>query len=345
MNGPHFQPARWTEQLFDAHDRRHAWDGETGESFETWQANFRTDLERALGLPEIRNLGVPELDPKRLDATEEADHTRERWVIESESGFRVPFYLLRPPDREQQYPVVFAVHGHGHTGKETYAGRFENAEQREKIEDGERDIGVQAVRRGCAAIVPDMRGFSELSYHDDFSSGTHSCRTMQMHAQLFGRTLVGGRVWDVTRLIDFVEGRDELDDTRIAITGNSGGGTVSLFAGAVEDRIDVVIPASYFCTFEDSIGSIHHCECNYIPGLLKLGEMWDVAGLIAPRPFLAINGRQDQIFPIESTRRAIEQLAEIYEANGVGQRCELFVGSHGHRYYKDGAWPFITAHL
>jgi dienelactone hydrolase len=345
MDGPHFQPARWTGRLFDSHDRRHAWNGETGEAFETWQAKFRDALESTLGFPEIRDRGVPELRSKRLNTEEEPDHTRATWVIESESGFQVPFYLLIPASSEPPYPTVVAVHGHGHTGKEVYAGRFENAEQREKIENGERDIGVQAVRRGYAAVVPDMRGFGELSYHEDLSAGSSSCRTMQMHAQLFGRTLVGERVWDVSRLIDFVEMRDELDDTRIAVTGNSGGGTVSLFAGAVDPRLDVVIPASYFCTFESSIGSVHHCECNYIPGLLGLGEMWDIAGLIAPRPFLAISGKEDEIFPIEATRRAFGRLGEIYESVDAGDSCELFVGPHGHRYYKDSAWSFIDAHL
>ncbi|MFB6173697.1 MAG: alpha/beta hydrolase family protein [Halobacteriales archaeon] len=345
MDGPRFQPSRWTEHRFDAHERRHAWDGETGEAFEDWRAEFRAALERALGLPTIRESGVSSLSPKRLEAVEESDHTREKWVIESEPGFRVPFYLLTPEGGEPPYPTVLAVHGHGHTGKELYAGRFETPEQRGKIEEGERDIGVQAVRRGYAALVPDMRGFGELSAHEDFAAGTSSCRTMQLHAQLFGRTLVGGRVWDVTRLIDFAEGREALDATRLAITGNSGGGTVSLFAGAVEDRIDVVVPASYFCTFADSIGSIHHCACNYVPGLADLGEMADVAGLIAPRPFLAINGKADDIFPIEATRRAFDRLAGIYDANGVGDRCELFVGGGGHRYYKDPSWRFIGEHL
>lgn len=345
MDGPHFQPARWTDRLFETHDRAFTWDGETGTAFADWQSAFRPALRERLGFNVIEAQTPGGLSPKRLDVTPEADHTRETWVVETEPGFRVPFYLLLPDAVEPPYPVVVALHGHGHTGKEVYAGRFETESQRESIEEGERDIGVQAVRRGYAAIVPDMRGFSDLSYHEDFAEGTHSCRTMQMHAQLFGRTLVGERSWDVTRLVDFADTADRLDADRIAVTGNSGGGTVTLFAGAIDERIDVVAPASYFCTFADSIGSLHHCECNYIPGLLGLGEMWDVAGLVAPRPFLAINGQDDHIFPIEATRHAFDRLSEIYAENGAADRCELFVGSQGHRYYKDGAWPFITDHL
>ena len=69
--------------------------------------------------------------------------------------------------------------------------------------------------------------------------------------------------------------------------------------------------------------------------------MYDVAGLIAPRPFCAIAGREDKIFPIASAREAFDRLKRIYEVAGVPDRCELFVGEGGHRYYKEGAWPFI----
>ena len=185
----------------------------------------------------------------------------------------------------------------------------------------------------------------ELAPPDRQWEGQSACRTMQMHAQLFGRTLVGDRAWDVRRLIDFAEDHERLDADRVALTGNSGGGTVTLFAAAVDERIDVAVPSSYFCTFADSILAMRHCECNYVPGALALGEMADVAGLIAPRPFLAVNGEDDPIFPIEGTRRAFERLQSIYEGAGVPRRCDLYVGSGGHRYYKDGVWPFVADHL
>lgn len=345
MEEPHFQPARHTERLFRDQNREYSFDREDDRDFDTWQSAFRAELREALGLAQRMESEPPGLDSQRLDTEQLYGYERQKWVVRTEPGIRVPFYLLLPTDLSPPYPVVFAVHGHGHTGKELYAGRFETEDQREKIEAGERDIGVQAVQRGYAAIVPDMRGFGELSAVEDYRNESGSCRTMQMHAQLFGRTLVGDRAWDVHRLIDFVEDHADLDDERIVITGNSGGGTVSLFAAAVDERIQVSVPASAFCSFEDSIGSLYHCECNYVPGILSLGELWDVAGLVAPRPFLAIHGQEDPIFPIEATRRAFERLQEIYDAAEVSGNCDLYVGNRGHRYYKDGAWPFIDEHL
>src|SRR5690606_31181384 len=122
----------------------------------------------------------------------------------------------------------------------TYAGVYASEEERESGEVGERDIALQAVREGDLAIAPDMRAFAGLRRRQEREEdATSSCRTLQMHALLFGRTLVGERVWDVQRLIDWALGRPDVDPERVVVTGNSGGGTVSLFAGAVDERIRV----------------------------------------------------------------------------------------------------------
>ena len=79
-----------------------------------------------------------------------------------------------------------------------------------------------------------------------------------------------------------------------------------------------------------------------MPGILRLGEMYDVAGLIAPRPFKAIAGRYDDIFPIGCDKYAYSRLREIYKIAEAGEACQLYIGNGGHRYYKDGAWPFLA---
>ena len=213
--------------------------------------------------------------------------------------------------------------------------------------EGERDIARQAaVEEGYIAIAPTTRAFGETRTETaKRDNRTNSCREELVHSMLVGRTPIGERVWDMSRLIDWAIANLPVDAERIAITGNSGGGTVSLFAAACETRIAVAVPSCYFCTFEGSIGTIHHCDCNYVPGLMRLGEMYDVAGLIAPRPFCAIAGRDDGIFPIAHVELAYERLKAIYAVAGVPERCELFIGEGGHRYYKAGAWPFVRRYF
>lgn len=56
----------------------------------------------------------------------------------------------------------------------------------------------------------------------------------------------------------------------------------------------------------------------------------------------AVTGRDDPIFPIAHTEAAFAQLAKVYQALWVPERCELYVGAGGHRYYKDRVWSFVA---
>ena len=93
---------------------------------------------------------------------------------------------------------------------------------------------------------------------------------------------------------------------RVGCMGISGGGTVTLFATALEPRIRAAMVSGYLNTFRDSIGSLAHCIDNYVPGILNWAEMHDVAGLIAPRPLFVESGEKDNIFPIRREHRELQ---------------------------------------
>ncbi len=308
--------------------------------FQIWQRAFRTRLAVALGLPVIAERGRVELSPRLLAEETFPDHIRQEWRITTEPGFELPFYLLRPAAMgSSRRPVVLTPHGHGKLGKLIYVGA---GNEIGPSPEGERDIALQAVREGYLALAPDVRAFADMRLQADLQADkTSSCQLMQLRALMFGRTLIGERVWDMMRLIDFAAGLPDADISRVVITGNSGGGTISLFAAACDTRIGISVPGSYFCTFAASIGSISHCACNYVPGIMQLGEMYDVAGLIAPRPFLAVNGSLDTIFPRSATELAFSRLQEVYRVAGAPEACELYFGDEGHRYYKAPVWPFV----
>lgn len=312
-----------------------------------WQIALRRALGEKLGLPRIGRQAL-DLAPVLIDRMETERYTREKWQIATEPGVQVPFYLLLPRGAQKPCPLVITPHGHGRRGKETYVGNYASDEERRSGEEGERDIAVQAVMEGYAVIAPDVRGFWEMACKEDLeppSNRDHSCAHLQRIALMYGRTLIGERVHDMGRLIDYAQTRAEIDAGRIVMTGNSGGGTVTLFAAALDSRISIAIPGSYVCTFEDSIIPIEHCPCNIIPGVLELAEMSDIAGLIAPRPLLVVHGAEDGIYPIAGTRKAYAAIRDIYARMGAGDRCELYVGDGGHRYYKERVWPFVSAHL
>lgn len=320
--------------------------GTTQKEFLAWQKDFRMALKKQLGLTLLEEKYKNYIPRAERRTTEDmGSYVRERWYIWTEPNVPLPVVLLVPKNRTGKIPLVITPHGHS-KNTEMYAGIAGNDDDKIKISEGDRDVALQAVNEGYIAIAPTTRGFGETRTEQDIKEDhLSSCRDLLMHDLLAGRTPIGDRVWDMSKIIDWALKNLPVDEKRIAITGNSGGGTVSLFAAACEPRITVAVPSCYFCTFKGSIGSIKHCECNYIPGMLTLGEMYDVAGLIAPRPFCSINGKEDDIFPIQETQYAFEKLKKIYTAAGVPENCELYIGEGGHRYYKAGSWPFIKKHF
>ena len=149
-----------------------------------------------------------------------------------------------------------------------------------------------------------------------------ACEPAAGGALLVGQTMIGWRVWDIMRTIDYIATRPELDAARVGCMGISGGGTATLFATALEPRIRAAMVSGYLNTFRDSIGSLAHCIDNYVPGILNWAEMHDVAGLIAPRPLFVESGEKDNIFPIDASVESFRQVREIYTVFGAADRVE-----------------------
>jgi hypothetical protein len=86
-----------------------------------------------------------------------------------------------------------------------------------------------------------------------------------------------------------------------------------------------------------------HCVCNYVPGLLPVAEMGDIAGLIAPKPLVIVSGREDGIFPLHAAESEFERVRDIYQTMGASDRCHHVIGDGGHRFYANEAWTVMQA--
>jgi hypothetical protein len=147
------------------------------------------------------------------------------------------------------------------------------------------------------------------------------------------------------RLIDWASSLDEVDARDIVMMGNSGGGVLTTFAAACDERIGIAVSSCAYSPFVGMDGKIQHHDCNAVPGIMTFGEFWDVAGLIAPRHFLAVHGRYDQLKATEEVDRAVRELRRIYEAVDAAGHFEQLYGNGGHRFYGSLMWPFINAAL
>jgi hypothetical protein len=201
---------------------------------------------------------------------------------------------------------------------------------------GDRDFAVQAVSEGYCALTIEQRGFGEMG-----GTPETQCHEPAMIALLMGRTLIGARVWDIMRIINAVsrEFSHLFNTDYIYCMGNSGGGTATFYATALESRIKGAIPSCAFCTYKDSIGTIRHCQCNYVPHIAEYFDMAELGGMIAPRPLVIVSGQKDRIFPIAPAREEYDRLTSLYYRD-TPDKCFHYVGEEGHRYYR-GAWEIF----
>lgn len=325
----YFDPQKWHEELMRNISPQLAY--KQGEDFKAWQEKARNTLEKLLGLPLVKT--EPNVRIEYEKETEE--FVEKRFIFTSEGNVDVPCHLLIPKSGEGPYPLVICLQGH-YTGMHISLGRAKFPGDEKTIVEEEQDFAIQAVREGYAALAIEQRCFGERGGTPEGPD----CYQSTMSALLLGRTTVGERVWDVSRAIDVIEENfPEIDASRIGCLGNSGGGTVTYYAACLDERISIAMPSCAVCTYVDSIGTIHHCSCNYIPGIYKYFEMGDLAGLIAPRPLVIVAGREDDIFPIEGIQKSFERAQELYKAAGADDNCRLVIGEGGHRFYDKESWP------
>lgn len=315
-------------------------------SAKSWHKKFYKELADLLGLTELQERYKNFTPKAELLSTEDLGFaTRERWQIWTEPTMLIPMVVTRPKNCSGKMPICITPQGHN-KNPEIYSGICTNAKDSIAIATKDTDVAFRAAKNGFIAINPTTRGFGKTRHPDAIAKDRpHSCQYYMQRGVLTGRNLIGDRVWDVMKIIDWALANLPVDTERIVVTGNSGGGTVSLYAGAMDRRITLCAPSSCFCSFEGSIGTIHHCPCNHIPYIMDLCNMGDIAGLVAPRKLLIINGAKDDIFPVGPAREEFKTTKAVYEAFGVGENCEMYEGDGGHRYYSAGFYDFYKRHF
>jgi dienelactone hydrolase len=338
---------RHLDRLYAESERRYACRADSPEAFRQLLSPARGKFRQLLGLPRIAELAADHSPSVTMAGeTENLDgYSRRRGWIETEPNVRIPFWHLTPAGKGP-FPLALTPHGHGNG--DTYVGLPADAITKKRIEEEDRDVAVQAVRRGFLTIAPYTRGLGpnpqNFRIADIANRHDSDCRGHNWHVITAGRTALGERVWDLLRLLDWALERDEVDSSPVLVLGSSGGGMVTLHAAACDERIGIAVPCCAYNNYVSFAGTLRHCPCNAVPGLLQFGEMWDVAGLIAPRPLLTVNGREDSLHPVEEVDQAVERLRAIYSAAGVPANYEHRYGEGGHRIYSDLMWPWIEQH-
>lgn len=309
-----------------------------GGDINLWQKSAKEKLLELLGMDRFCKVSA-DVDveyEKKID-----NCTEIRFTFQSEEGYRVPCHMMLP-DGIDNPPVMICLQGHS-KGMHISLGRPKYEGDEEMINGGDRDFCVRAVKEGFAAIALEQRNFGECGADETGSR----CFKPAMTALLMGRTTIGERVWDVSRLIDVLETEftDKVDVSKICCMGNSGGGTTTAYVAALEDRVVLAMPSCAMCTYKDSIGAMYHCSCNYVPKIANYFDMGDLMAMAYPKFFVQVSGIEDKIFPICGAEEVFEKGKNAYASEGFGERCTLIKGNGGHRFYADDAWPVVHEYL
>ena len=326
---PALQPAHGLWQQYNPADAPFAFRAQNRTEAESWQSEARTALSETLG---FQNSPPIPLNPQVIKRVDRGDFIREKILLHTAPGVEMPIYLLLPKSGDQPRATVLAFAGHGYGAKDI-VGLWEDGSERETPDGYHADFAIALCRRGFAVAAPEIACFGErqtdFSYLTTGQSAPTSCTHAAMLANHLGGSVAGMRVRDARRLVDYLESRPECDTARLGAMGISGGGMHTLFSTAIDTRIKAVVISGYFSTFKDSILAMHHCACNFVPGLARFGEMYDLAGLLAPRPLLVEAGTHDPIFPIDAVRASVKRADEVYAVFGAGPvETDYFEGRH-----------------
>ncbi len=328
-----FSPSIPHQRLLQQHVPRLRYEGG---DVRAWQRKTRRRIRQLLRMP--ANEGWP-LNVRSLWRRETDLGTIEKVVFASEPGQDVPAYWCVPRHVKPPYTAFICLQGHS-SGMHNSVGVQADDEAQPMDVPGDRDFALGCMRRGMAALAIEQRSFGERAERDLASICKYNtCLDQAVHAMMLGRTAIGERVLDVDRAIDYLASRGDVDMERLGCMGNSGGGSVTMWAGAVLPRIRAILPSCCFATFASSLLSLYHCACNHVPDAAVWTDVAELVGTFAPKPCVIVAGATDEIFPLAGVREAFSQLKRIYAATDARDMLAKVEGSEGHRFYADLAWP------
>ena len=309
---------------------------ESIEEWKEWRIKLREKLWKLLG--ELPDEKVP-LNPEILEEFERGGIVIRKVIYDVEENFSVPAYLLLPREVKGKLPAIVAFHGHGR-GKEDVVGLVKNeVEYQVYIAKYNYDYAYKFARRGYIVLAPDGRTFGELS-----KDGVNCDWGFKM-AILLGRTIVGLRVWDAMRSIDYLQSLPEVDSERIACIGLSWGGAWTVYTTALDDRVKVAVVSGYFGSFRDMLIERSCCICQYIPRIRLYADVSDIIALIAPRPLLIEYGTRDPLYTYRVVLEEFEKLKRVYKLLGAEDRLDIDIFEGGHMFSGKKAFNWISKWL
>jgi len=279
-----------------------------------WQRELRTKLFDALQMDDLVSgeTDIP-LNAKTISSSDEGNYIFYEKEMNSTMGRRIKFVLTVPKDRKRYFPAIIFLAGHGGTQHSVY-----------KEEKGYYNIGRHLASDGYVTLSV------KISQHDICEKG---------------RTIMGERLWDLMRCVDYLLTCDYVDRERIACGGKSLGAEMSMWLGAMDERIKATLVAGFLTNMDQM--EQNHCMCWKFPGLRDLVDFADIYSLIAPRALCFLNGIDEPSnqFPPSVALPVFEELAIAYMDWEIPENVSLVVHKGGHIIHVSHVMGFFDQYL
>ena len=235
------------------------------------------------------------------------------------------------PNQPGKHAAVLCVHGH-----------WKGAKQDPHVQA--RCIGL--ARLGFFVLAVDAFGAGERGigkalgeYHGEMVAAT---------LYPIGRPLSGLQVYENQRAVDYMLTRPEVAGPRLGITGASGGGNQSMYAGAFDERFKAVVPVCSVGNYKAYLGAAC-CMCEVVPGALSFTEEWGVLSLTAPRALMIVSATRDAFqFSVGEAKKSLAFVRPVYRLYQLPGSVKHAVFESPHDYnqpMREAMYGWMTKHL
>ena len=268
------------------------------------------------------------LDPVLTGTLDSGPFVIEKLLLRSRPDFLVTANLYIPKNIEGHVPGVLVPCGHSANGK---------------MYSEYQKVGIALALNGMIALVYDPISQGErVQYYDDQTGesrvGNCCIEHSQMHVQcmLINQAIAQYRIYDGMRCLDYLQERPEVDAARLGCTGCSGGGTLTAYLSALDERIKVSVPVCYITSLQarQESDGVADGEQQIFDQLACGMDHHEMTAMVAPRA-LRIGAAEEDFFPLHGTQEIAEFCRQVYGLLGLDERFDLYVGPGTHGYSED----------
>lgn len=333
MKNSQFSPDGFMNGIYNKLRSEPYSDAKTKEDIFRIGAEIRENTKQILGTETLRSLSG-EFNPSPIGRPiEYPKYTLQKYRFELCKNLYSSVYILTPKNAKKSVPGVVALCGHGYGVRHILnISKKGNKKVIPYIDNYQKNFAVELAERGCVVAAPELFGFGEARLKKDLTKPFYisSCDELSHHLLSYGLTVASVRVFQAIACAEILLKHFGIDENKLSCMGISGGGLTALYASVIDERFRKTVISGYINTFRGSILSRWHCPDNYIPGILKTGEIYDFASSLAPRELLIESGKKDKLFPIDASIEAHKNIERIYSLANASDKLtiDVFNGKH-----------------